>query len=709
MEQSFADLLSDAFSETSVPSFPDGDLDFENLNFDAKFEENKTDISHKSLSTKEEEALHQEATAQTAVSSSMQTKDAYTAENADTEQPDEMNFQGAGIMSMEETLEDDYTSSDDDYEQEGSVSGDDEEDEDENIGTGEKPGDLLMSVGCRDEYSNGSKEDKIFAEGQPLAQEGADNPQVRNEEQGDSESDEEVSYFKRVPERGSEMTIKGDGIDGDEQETEEDKQEDSSDSESEGMKVEQGENVLAQRFEEEFENPCRDDLAKASLDFPEISMSNLQDLIAEVESEEYVEKMKDFSEEEHQGPGESFADYPSDFSSCEYEEDGGKNKEGNHQSMAKQDTCLEGAGTDMGLIGKAQNAAEVGDEYLYSIDLEVDADKFRSLDVATGGITEIVEQMLCYANVTGSDDGGEAGESDSCSSSDDEVQEKRRIEELFENMRPQDVRNHKQWEELHDDARWSISDDYNRADQANFNISWNLDASTPDSFLSEDLLTTENTDEAETLFSDMTQRPAEDVNSYSAVQRQDTKTTSPSNLGSLDDSFFFETELEASGISELGQLGDDEYEEERNWEQEQERIKAFYEFYDDSDAENGREERKIKVQFCSDPLSQVIHYETDSSEQDSLSSSTDGEEDQSSAEQTPEELREPDDTTQMKLDCDPPNTQLPENVPALCNTQNCTQKHKYLNALKVTLRMVVVIVMGLLMFWLATDEAGWLG
>lgn len=564
-------------------------MDFENLNFNAKFEEDKTDISCKSLSTKEDEALRQEATAQTAVMSCMETKDAHIAENADKEQPDE-DFQGAGVMSMEETLEDDYTSSDEDYEQEGSVSGEDEEDEEEDIGTSEKLRDLLMSVGCDDEYSDGNKEDKIFAEGQPLALEGANNPQVRNEEQGDSESDEKVSYFERVPERGSEMMIKGDRTEGDEQEKEEDEQEES-DSESEGMKVEQGENGFARHFEQEFENPCQDDPAKASLDFPEISAQNLEDLVAEVEGEGYVEKMKDFSGEEHQGPGESFADYPSDFSSCEYDEDGGKNKEGNQQWVAMQDTCLERAGKDTGLMGKARYGDEVGDEYLYSIDLEVDADKFRSLDEETGGTdrgkTENVGHMLGDAAVTRYDDGGESGESDSYSSSDGEAG--RSSEELLENMCPQDLENNNQLEEPHDDARWNISDDYNRADPANFNKSENLDVSTPDYFLSEGLLTTEDTKEAETLFSDVTHHPAEDVNIYSVVQRQDEKTTSPSNQGSLDDSFFFESELEASEISELGQLGDDEYEEERNWEQEKERIKAFYEFYDDSDAENGRE------------------------------------------------------------------------------------------------------------------------
>ncbi|XP_070766862.1 ABC transporter F family member 4 [Enoplosus armatus] len=645
----------------------------------------------------------------------METKDMYMAESVDEEQSDdksdEKGFQSVGVMNK--IPAEDYTSSEGDSEQEGSVSGEDEEDEEEDMGTGETPGDLLMSVRCANEFCDGKKEDRIFAEGQPLAPEGAKNPQVRNEEQGD----EEVCYFERVPERGSEMMIKGDGIEEDEQEREEEKQGYSSDSESEGMKIEQEQNVLTRCFEQDVENPCREGPLKASLEFPEISTQNLQDLAAEVDSEECEEKMKDFSGEEHQEAGESFADYPSDFSSCEYVEDGGRNQDRKHQSnalastsdsgsIAKQSTCLERA--DITWTGRAEDNDEEADEYLYSRDLELDADKFRSLHVATGGKDRGEIEIV---DVAVSDDGGETSESDSYSSSDDEVQVKRSDEELLDHMCLQDLENNKQLAEaqLHGDssaafAGWSTSDDYNRAD---FQINWNLDVLATDTPLSEDLLTTEDIDKAETLLSHVAQRSAEDVNCYSVVQRGNAKTTSPSNQGSLDDGFFFNTELEASGISELGQLGDDEYEEERNWEQEQERIKAFNEFYDDSVRDSGREGRQTKVKFCTDPLSQVIHYETDSSDRDSLSSSTDREEDLSSAE-TSEEIREPDDTTQVKPACDPPNTRLPENVPDVSNTHICTRNPgKCLHMLKLMLKMGVVIVMGLLMFWLATDQVGW--
>ncbi|XP_018521558.1 uncharacterized protein si:dkey-183p4.10 isoform X2 [Lates calcarifer] len=765
MEQNLSDLLSDAFSETSVPSFPDGDLDFENLNFDEKLEEDETDISHENSPAKEDRALHQEATGETTVLSIMKTEDTHMAENAVEEQSDddddddddeeeeeeeeeEEDFQGVrvGLMSMDRTPEEDYASSDGDSEQEASG----EDDEDEEVDMGEEPGESLMSLCCGGEEKScyGGKEDRIFAEGQPLAPEAAENSQVRNKEQGESERDEEASYFGRVPERCGEMTIKGDGIEEDEEERGEEKQDSSSDSEREAVKVEQEENTPAQCLEQEVENPYKVGPATASLEFPEISAQNLQDLIAEVDGEEYEEKMKDFSGEEHQEAGESFADYPSDFSSCEYVEDGVKNRESNSKSNpallhmsgsdsnAKQNVCLEGAMTDITWMGKEEYADEEEDGYLYSIDLEMDAEKFRSFNVAAGEEdgkkTEIVEDVSGYSAVTASDD--QTSESESYSSSDDEVQHRRRDEDPSDCTCMQDLENNKKLEDtwLYSEgsaafSRWSSSDSHpitsSIADTADFSVNWDFDVSKTASLLSEDLLTTEDTDKTETPLSDVSQRPAEDINSYSVVQREDGKTTSPSYQGSVDDSFFFNTGLEASEVTELGQLGDDEYEEEeRNWEQEQERIKAFYKFYDDSKGEYEREERQIKVQFCADP---VIHYESDS-DRDSLSSSTDREEDLSSAD-TSEELREPDDTLQMIPVCDPPNIQLqeervPDNMTEnvlenvtenmlendLSNTKICTRKHKCLGMLKLILKMGVVTGTGLLMFWLATDQLEWL-
>lgn len=568
----------------------DEDFDFENLKSDDKFEEDKTDNCQENPPTKEDRALHQEAFCETTVLSNTENKDIYMAKNADEEQTDDINdeedFQGVGIsvMSMDKTPMEDFTSSDSQSEEGSSDSGEGEED----LGIGENPGDLLMSVHCSDELCYDNKEDKVFAEGQTLALEGTENPQARNQEKGEIESDEEVSYFGRVPEHADETIIKGDGTEVDEQEREEETQEDSSDSECEH--IEQEENVLAQCSEQEFESPYK---MEASLEVLEMSEQNLQDLTAEVDTGQCAEKLKDFSGDEHQEAGESFADYPSDFSSCEYVEGGGQN----HKSDYKSNTlpCPERAVTDITWTGE-DDSGEEGDRYLYSRDLEMDADRLINVDVASedNGKTKI--EIIEY----GCDAEGQAAESDSYSSSDDEVQV-RRDDEFSGNMGLQNLENYKKVEDTRlyseSDAafsRSSISDDHhfttNQVNVADFNINWDFDFQLQtDTFLYEDLLSTEDGNTVETLSSDVTQRPAEDVNSYSVVQKEDSKTASKSYQGCLDDSFFFNSGLEASEVSELGQLGDDEYEEERNWEQEQERIKAFYKFYDDSDEENERE------------------------------------------------------------------------------------------------------------------------
>ncbi|KAK5923548.1 hypothetical protein CgunFtcFv8_000508 [Champsocephalus gunnari] len=706
MEHSFAELLSDAFSETAVPSFSDGDLDFENIHFEDKCEEDETDICAENVLAKEDEALQQEATA-TAVLSCMETQDTRTevVEKQYDDISDNEDFEGAGVRSSVNILEEDYTSSE--SEQEGSVSGQYEVAEAEDMGTGAQPESFFRSVSCSDEFCVGNKEDRVFAEGQPLALEGAENPQVRKEEQGEGEGDEEVSYFERVPERSNEMMLRGDGI---REEDEQEKEEDLCDSECEGMNIEQEENV--QCFGQEFENTCGDEAAKASLEFPEISVQNLKDLIAEVNGDENGEKMKEFSGEEHQDAGESFADYPSDFSSCEYVGDEGKRQESNTLACAydsetteKQNTGLEKYVTDLisdvACMGKDGDTEEEGGRYQCSRDSEVY--ECRRLDEATGE-KEVEENVWVEAAVAEVEDGGEKGENDSYTSSDDYFQKKRSDEELFDITPLQEPESNNKLKDTQDGDSAASYDEYKREEAADFSINWNLDVLT--AHLSEDLLTTEDIDEVKTALSDVTRHPAaEDVHSYSVVQRGDKKqTTSPSNRGSLDDDFFFNTE--AYEITELGQLGEDESEEERNWD-EQERIRAFYEYYDDSDEETRRRERQIKVQFCADPLSQVIHYETDEcSDRDSHSSSTEGEEDLSSAE-TSEELREIGVSREMTPACVTLNTQPPENMPDISDTHICSRKQKCFNLLKLTLKMCVVILTGLLMFWLASDQAGW--
>ncbi|XP_017273132.1 uncharacterized protein LOC108236758 isoform X2 [Kryptolebias marmoratus] len=656
----FADLFTDAFSESSVPSFTDGDLDFESLSFDDKREEDSTENS----TTTTDEALLQEATDESEAllgKATAGTPLVVEDEESTGDESDEEEFES----------KDGYTSS-----EEGSSSSG--EDVEENVRAAEEPGDLLMSVCCSDNPYDARNEDVIFAEGQPVASEGADDPEDSNKVQGEAESDEEASYFGGIPERGEETlatVVEG-------AEAEEDKRgtEESSDSDREDMTVKEEENVLPQ----EAENPSEvSPTVEDSLEFPPLSMQNLQDLITEVEGDEFAVKMTEFTGDEHQEAGETIADYPSDFSSGEY-----TGAELNASPLAKQE---HGAVTELPWVSRAEDSGcEKDDGFLCSTDLEVDADKIRSLDAAVGEHNGRESERLLAVT----------GESSSCSSSDGDEPRRGTRDELLDNLSVRNAENNKELEvvELQEFSRWSSSYDNtikDRFDPADF-IRSGFDASKTDTLLSEYPLTTEDTDETEDTSSDENQCPADDANCYSVVQ---SVTTSPSNQGSIDDSFFFNTD--SSEATEEGQLDDDEDEERRNSEQMKERIEAFKRFYDNSDDENGREERQAKVQFCADPLSQVNYYETDS-DRDSISSSSDMEEDLSS-----EEPREPKDTPEVTPDCEPPNPEPPQSVPEVRDTQTCTKTYKGFSGLKLMVTLGVGTMMGLLMFWLITEQPDW--
>ncbi|XP_029912317.1 dentin sialophosphoprotein isoform X2 [Myripristis murdjan] len=749
MEQSFADLLTDAFSG-------------------------------------EDEALHQEATDQTQVLSGLDTSDTNMTENDDKQDTDSTSdkedFTSTmdSVMNMEKTPEEHSESSDGGSEQESSVSADDEEveEEEDDMETGEKTQDWLMSVRCGEEFWEGNKEDRIFAQGQPLAPESTEKPQVRNEEQGESESDEDVSYFGRFPERGSGTILQGDGTEKGEQWGDEERVEESSDTDCEGMKIEKDGgkegDLFTQRLSLENEDPHRDEAVTGIFELPEISVRNLQDLIADDDDgEDLVDKMKDFSGDEHQEAGESFADYPSDFSSGEFMEDGGKNLQSKSElnalpcisdsdSATKQSTYLDRGVADITWMRDGTDSDEREDQVLDTGWTGRDADmKMMDLNLAAGERDNGRQTEIdTHAAVRRCDDGDETAEpmcleandhpsavedeeqneakksmssfsqykytsegdtclrqpqfdSDSYSSSDDDIHMRGRGGE-YTDVYQQDPENPLQDAQVF--SRPNISDEQaisnysSRADPVAFSISWDTDESKLGAFLSEHLLlNTEDTDKDETLPSDVSLITAQgaSIDIHSVVQHGDVTAVHTSNQGSVDDSFFFNTDYEGLRSTEPGEFGDDEYEEERNWEQEQERINAFYKFYNDSEEEDGKEEREIKVQFCTNPLSQVIHYDTDSSDRDSLSSTDEGE-DLSSTESS-KELIEPE-----TLDMDPaPQTQydpLPvENVPDVSHTQPHAREHKCLGMFMLMLKLGLVILMGLLMFLWATDQLDWLG
>ncbi|XP_068180832.1 cilia- and flagella-associated protein 251 isoform X3 [Antennarius striatus] len=495
MDKSFADIRTDAFSA----SFPDGDFDFKNLSLDVKFE---AEFSNENIPTEEDETQHQEA-----VLFSTETKDVPTAENIAKEPLNEDDFQQEEAKNLEKTPENDCKGWDGNSEQDISLSGEDEEDDEEDMVKGEEPR-QLFTVCCNSRSCNHNKPDRFLTEGQTLDPISSKDLQVRNKEQRDNETDENVTYFGRLPDCGSEMVIKADENDEEKHECKGEKQEGLSDRQQEDTEMKQEESISDGYFREEIYNSCIDGPVKASLEIPEKPLQNQMDLMSENE-EKYLEKMKDFSGEEHQ--------------------------------------------------------------------------------------------------------------------------------------------------------------------------------------------------------------EAEKVSASLVVERFDARSSNPSNLGSLDDSFFYGTEFEASGISELGQLEDEDFEDESYWKQEQERITAFHRIYYESGRGDRKERRQIKVPFCADPLSQVIYYDSDSSDRDSFSSSTSGEEDVSSAETSEvltlaQKLKWHGESKESKTCCELPKIQLPENKEKqdLINKQNCRSKQNCLNMLKVTLKMVLVAVMGLMIFWLVTVESRWL-
>lgn len=492
-------------SEASFPSFHEGDLDFEN----AYSEEDSSAINSENIPAKEKQTLHQEAP------SFCRPGIINTAKNVEEEGPHEVGFQAEVIVRTGNSQEDYYTSSEENSAQEG----------EDGKGGGEEMNLVkqLMWAHSGEGCHHGSKGDRVrpSEETRPLAPEGEENTRVRNEEQGESESDE-MSYFQRVPEHDGKTERTEDNhqepdseseAPKSEEEEEEQEQDDDYDDES-NDDGEEEDNFLTLCFGLEDENPHWDDPAGDIMDFHELKVQHLQDLIAEDDNGKSVEKIKDFSGVEHQDAGESFAEYPSDFSSCESIEDGEKDEENNCQWTGDQGTVQRVTDSETLLVGSrgtGQGKAEL-------------------VETTSGDIAELSCEM-----------------SDSYTSSDDETQT---TSDEESNWTSKDLQNKSQLEEGHSGSR--------------------ICADPEMSLFSDDLLVSNKEENP-----DMTLCPAEGVRMSS---------------GSLDDRFF-STEYADSQISEAGELEDEEYEDKNNWEQEQERIRAFYEFYDDSDQLTGEEGR----------------------------------------------------------------------------------------------------------------------
>lgn len=480
--------------------------------------------------TKEKENLHQETP--TFCYSDIINR----AANAEEELPDEAAFQGEVVVSRSKSQEECYTGS--------AHNREDDEDEGEQMKLGKQL--LLGYIGDKYHSSSGGDRVRPSAERRPLTPEREENTPIRNEEQGETGSDE-TSYFQRVPEHGSkterteddqreadeaELDSESEALNREEEEQEEEQDEDDYDDEREEEAAEEEDNIFTLCLEQMVKNPNWDDPAGDILDFPELQ--HLQDLMAD--EEEPVERMEDFSGEDHQEAGESFAEYPSDFSSCEYIEHGEGDEESNGWCTGDQGSVQRVSDSEPMFVGNRE------------------AWKAELVETMSGDITTI----RCET-------------SDSYSSSDEEL---KGTSEDLEN----------QLGEHHIGSR----DDLCVAKEG---------------------------------FPDVTLCPAESVGMSS---------------GSVDDSFFSSVEHQNPQNSELGEAGDDEYEDKSNWEQEQERIMAFNKFYEDSELLTGQEGkgggeghfpqtsvlcrsqllfhltgRQTKVQFCTELFSQVILYEID--------------------------------------------------------------------------------------------------
>ena len=298
-------------SEASGPCVHEADLDFE----DVYLEQDTSAISCETVPTKEKENLHQEAPAF-----------CYSdVENPEEELPDEAAVRGQVIVSTGESQEERFT------QQDPAHKGEDEEDEGEEMKSGRQL--LLAYIG--DKNHGSIMGDRPSVERRPLTPEGDENTPIRNQEQGGAESDE-ISYFQRVPERGSKtQRTEDDPQESDETRPDpgsedlksEEEQDAKADEDDERRDREEEGDILTLCCDQELGNPHWDDPAGDMLDSPELMEQRLQDLLAD--DEEAVQKMEDFSGDDHQEAGESFAEYPSDFSSCEYIEPGEGNEESN--------------------------------------------------------------------------------------------------------------------------------------------------------------------------------------------------------------------------------------------------------------------------------------------------------------------------------------------------------------------------------------------
>ncbi|CAL8368315.1 unnamed protein product [Lota lota] len=602
-----------------------------------------------------------------------------------------------------------------------------------------------------DELWDGYNEDRV-ATGQPLA---PDDSKVRNEmELGGSESDEDMGYFQKGPRDESWMNTKGNFLPEEERERANERGAESDDSmykdkEKEAKKV----NLLTLLSPREDGGQCRDEDV---LHFPIRDLvQSLGELVSEDDTVEGTsDKVKDFTGDDHQEAGETFAEFPPDISSWGEDEAIAEESKYNLDAVlsASSEISYLDRETDPTLLGTV-NSNNKEDQDLCPGWTETAIDAKRRAFTAGETDNKCKSKTLPYAQRTvlpcWSDVGDEIGAcledadhtqdeaelngatnatcslSDkdlhnfydyTCASesifdvrppmihifsnSDDDIQANKtdgeyKRDDLSEHESvpaispPPLQKHHVEMRTIYEDSSLTKIDTTWESPTGSEDNMWaNMPLFSQDSTL--------NTDDEDKQNSQSSLETAESAE----VQGDIHPITLLSNQGSVDDDFFFTHEDEASGIAELCHYGD-EYEDKGNWEEEQERIQAFYEFYNDSNGEMDQEGRKTKVHFCTDLLSQVIHYD---SEEDSLDSSTEAEEEMIPEYKEKSEYDTPTMNTNQQLQCNV----VPENV-GLRNTQLQSRKQKCLGLVKLILKMFLVIGMGLLVLWWSMDETDFFG
>ncbi|XP_055788640.1 midasin-like isoform X2 [Salvelinus fontinalis] len=615
-------------------------------------------------------------------------------------------------------------------------SGEEEDTGTKNLGS---PGGWSVVVHYDEESWDGALQDteKIVTTGQPFAEQESEKREVRNAEQGAYENSG-ARCFVGVTEDVT-MEITAGNCEEEERQTAEENQEESSDSDpevltssitkkqrKEGNKVA---NLLSQQTvpqeNEEEEEQDEDGAPEVVYDCPDpAATQNVHALMINTFVEHPLQKkMKEFQWDDHQEADERFADYPSVCSPCKYKKDGGK-----------LSSPLEG-------IWNTEENVDVTEEVTAAISPREEGE--QDCAMFNTNIDTSTRKSIGYHLEPQSDSNGSSG-----SSSEDEEEQQKYNEEHPAQPRYQGLpRRDRGSEDPPLQVQWGggEEDSSKQSVAADLHLSETISDVPTFTFHSEArrcrAAITISRGTGNMSSSDSEESFPGALWTSEAEQREDKRETwlwGEAGPGALEEERLCKVQLElagrlkshihtdiswdtgennverggliqdyqydASGITESGELADEEDDEEddRSWEQEKERIKAFYKFYNDDEEEGENAKgtecdfsvRKPRVQFCMDPLPQVIEY-TDSSDVDLVDNLSDGDEDLDSTERL-EEQSEPERQTMTLPETPEPQGEL-QDLSKMPPTH--TKRDRCLKVLKLLVKITLLTVIGLLTFW----------